>query len=78
MGYTIDYSDLTGKAKQDAALKHCLEYLGKERFDKVVVLLKDALADKSTSDDSLVQCLGMLGVSGYPARAMVAYGHELI
>lgn len=71
MKQTIDYSALTGKAKYDKALKDCRNYLGRERYNDVLKLLEIELQRGHVKNDYLLGCMGMIGIEGYPAQAMI-------
>ena len=71
MSYTVDYSQLSGKAKRNAALEDVRTFLGETLYEKVCELIR-------TSTDTPEQCanaLAFVGVRGYPAQAMVEAFH---
>jgi hypothetical protein len=71
MHYTINYAHLSGEAKQAKAVSDVKEFLGAERFDKIVQTFKDA---PGTPQEYFVNACGLLcGISGYPAEAFYRY-----
>lgn len=80
--YTVDYSKMSGKAKQIKAMQDIVDYLGEERFNELHTgLIEWALADGSVT----TMALSFAGISGYPAtawieliKAEVAYAKEAL
>ena len=76
MHITRDYTGLPNA--KDKALDDCREYLGIIRFDNVVRairadILNNGIDDIDTSTRSIASCLSMIGIQGFPARAMAEY-----
>lgn len=65
--YEVDYSKLTGKAKQIKAMQDIVEYLGMKRFNK---LHKDLVEDAVTTGKPVaIMVFSFAGIQGYPAHA---------
>jgi hypothetical protein len=65
MKYTIDYK---GKTPPDA-LSDCKEYLGEEKFNKIV----NYLASTDLDLEELHFVVRYLGIEGFPAKALAVH-----
>ena len=68
--YNVDYSGLTGQAKQDKAIEDVKGYLGTKQFVKVC---NDPLVKTLTKEQFMFQCSMFVGISGYPAEAFADF-----
>lgn len=69
MSYEIEYNDLESPQTIQKALDDCEQWLGSVQFKKVCEILQ---ADNGRTSASLVRFgLMMLGIQGYPAKAMM-------
>jgi hypothetical protein len=73
MSYRIDYSHLPAGPQRDAAaLKDAEDYMGTERFNKVLSLLVAEIKQRpSIGEPELAIALSFAGVQGPPAHAMI-------
>ena len=64
MHTTIDYGKLEGKAKEDKAIADIVNWLGKERYEKLTAEFKKE-PKQPTLDGFHLMC-SIAGISGYP------------
>lgn len=65
--YDIDYSGLTPQAKYEKAIHDIKDYMGEERYNKVVGLYKEI---RPISLEVFRLQMSFAGVQGYPVVAM--------
>jgi len=79
MSYTTDYSALGPKEAQEAALADCKEYLGEDVYDRSLGIITLEVKRWKEEGYKLEGCITsatlplalMLGIEGYPVRAIV-------
>lgn len=65
--YTISYADLTPNEMHDQAVKDITDYLGNDRYQKLIGRLR---TNNQISLDSFGFLVSFIGIQGYPARAL--------
>lgn len=61
-----DYSKLEGKEKKAAAIQDCIDYLGDERFNNLVL----AIGKEIKTKEQLAFYCEFAGIQGYPVEAI--------
>lgn len=69
MAYEIQYDLSNTEEAEEKAIKDCKEWLTTKRFNQVVTALQEDQG--RTSKNRIILFLGLLGIQGYPAHAMV-------
>lgn len=67
MKRTADYTNLTGSAKQKAAILDILEYTSPSLFRRIL----RALNEEPLTEESIRCYFSMLGIEGYPVTAFL-------
>ncbi len=65
--YDIDYSNLTPQAKHDKAIADIIDYMGEERYHKVIDLYRQ---HPPIPLEAFHLQMSFAGVQGYPVVAM--------
>jgi hypothetical protein len=76
MKTNISYPASRGAAiNLQAAIRDCVDYLGAEKFR---LLMQTVVALLQSHDDKGAEfCIAFVGIEGYPAQALIAYGDML-
>ena len=72
--YTINYEGRTPIDKHNSAIQDIKDWLGEERFDKLVKAIK---ADPQYSFEQFQLIVSFAGVQGYPVKALYNYCYGL-